>query len=378
VTNRRRSAAVPLAAVALGLVVYASLYPLAGWDHPAGWGAWREIALPWSARWTTADAWLNVLGYVPLGLLLHLALARGAGWRPAPAAAGALLAALALSALLETLQNFLPRRVPSSVDLAWNTAGAAIGVLLAGVAQRLGWLDRGALMHDRWFEPGSAGGTTLLLLWPLALLVPTPVALGVGPSFDRLHAALLDLLGGPPPDPTLPALSGSSIERWLGVQGFPGGLAPATEAATVALGLLAPCLLAYTVARRGGRRLVLALGAGAIAVGSLALSTALNFGPEHALAWRTPPSAIGISAGVMVALALAWLPARAAAALGLVVLTALMLLVALSPADPYFALSLQAWEQGRFVRFHGAAQWVGWLWPLAVLGYLVLRLSRAP
>ena len=25
--------------------------------------------------------------------------------------------------------------------------------------------------------------------------------------------------------------------------------------------------------------------------------------------------------------------------------------------------SLQAWEQGRFIRFHGLAQWVGWLWP---------------
>jgi hypothetical protein len=35
-----------------------------------------------------------------------------------------------------------------------------------------------------------------------------------------------------------------------------------------------------------------------------------------------------------------------------------------APASAYFADTLQAWEQGRFIRFHGLAQWLGWLWPL--------------
>jgi hypothetical protein len=26
---------------------------------------------------------------------------------------------------------------------------------------------------------------------------------------------------------------------------------------------------------------------------------------------------------------------------------------------------LQAWEQGRFIRFNGLAQWLGWIWPYA-------------
>ena len=51
------------------------------------------------------------------------------------------------------------------------------------------------------------------------------------------------------------------------------------------------------------------------------------------------------------------------------------MLVARAPADPYFAQSLQAWEQGRFIRFHGAAQWVGWIWPYAALVYLLARLA---
>ena len=49
--------------------------------------------------------------------------------------------------------------------------------------------------------------------------------------------------------------------------------------------------------------------------------------------------------------------------------------VAQAPADPYFAQSLQAWEQGRFIRFYGVARWVGWLWPYAAIVYLLARLG---
>ena len=37
---------------------------------------------------------------------------------------------------------------------------------------------------------------------------------------------------------------------------------------------------------------------------------------------------------------------------------------------------LQAWEQGRFIRFYGLGQWLGWLWPYAALMYVVLHVSR--
>ena len=46
-----------------------------------------------------------------------------------------------------------------------------------------------------------------------------------------------------------------------------------------------------------------------------------------------------------------------------------------APGNAYFSLTLQAWEQGRFIRFNGLAQWLGWSWPYAVLAYVVLRLS---
>jgi hypothetical protein len=129
------------------------------------------------------------------------------------------------------------------------------------------------------------------------------------------------------------------------------------------------------VVQPGLRRLVLALGALALGWTAMTLSTWLNFGPEHALAWLTPLTIPALLAATVLAGLLAPLGRRACVGLALVALASGASLVAQAPTDAYFAQSLQAWEQGRFVHFHGLAQWVGWLWPYAALGWLLLRLS---
>jgi hypothetical protein len=48
-----------------------------------------------------------------------------------------------------------------------------------------------------------------------------------------------------------------------------------------------------------------------------------------------------------------------------------------SPESAYFAQTLQTWEQGRFIRFNGLVQWLGWLWPYTVLLYAISRLTGA-
>ena len=107
------------------------------------------------------------------------------------------------------------------------------------------------------------------------------------------------------------------------------------------------------------------------------LSAALNFGPVHALAWLSPGVPPGLVAGALLAWACVPARPRTVAALGLVALTVEVAMVAQAPSDPYYADSLQAWEQGRFIYFHGLAQWVGWLWPFAAGATLFRRLARA-
>ena len=106
------------------LVAYASLHPLTGWQDN-GVPVFDYLGAAWPRYYTGFDLAANILAYLPLGFLLVPALQMRLG-----IAAAALLAALAgggLSFALESLQNFLPSRVPSNIDLACNAIGAMIG-----------------------------------------------------------------------------------------------------------------------------------------------------------------------------------------------------------------------------------------------------------
>lgn len=134
-TTRQPSSAAPLALVYAALVLYASLYPFTGWRWPPGPSLGSLLALPWPPWRDPFDIWANVLGYAPLGALLFVAQVRFGlpAWR---AALFAVLAAAALSYATELTQQFIPRRVPSLVDWALNSAGAAAGVALAALLDR--------------------------------------------------------------------------------------------------------------------------------------------------------------------------------------------------------------------------------------------------
>lgn len=367
--TRYRSSAALLATIYAALIVYASLYPFSGWHWP-GLSIWAFLTRPWWQWWTLFDVLANLVGYVPLGALVFGAVVRS-GRGPGLAMVASVAGGLALSFALETLQNFLPARVPSNIDLGLNVAGAALGGLLALGARLLGAVDRWQAVRDRWFIGRSAGGLVLLVLWPLGLLFPGPVPFGSGPVWPRLRDTLTGWLQG--------SVLARWVEPWMPAGGTALPVSAGTEFAAIALGLLAPCLVAFSISWPGWRRVVLALGAAITGLVATTMSTVLNFGPQHALAWRTPPVEAALAAGLLFAAALAWVPRRAAAGLGLIVLAALVAVLAQSPADAYFAESLQSWEQGRFIRFHGAAQWVGWLWPYAAMGYLLGRVAaRGP
>lgn len=69
----------------------------------------------------------NILLFVPFGLFLALLAVRW--WL-------ALVLALTLSVAAETVQAWLPHRVPDLTDIVGNVFGALIGVLLAAVIMR--------------------------------------------------------------------------------------------------------------------------------------------------------------------------------------------------------------------------------------------------
>lgn len=341
----------PLARLVLAvytlLVVYASLYPLSGWrDHSLS--PLEFLIQPWPRHVLAFDVAADLAGYAVFGvfavLAWHLRLPRGR------AVLAATAAGLALSILLESVQTYLPSRVPSNVDVLCNTAGVLAGALaglaLAPLTPALGgW-------RARLFLPGALAdvGLALLGLWLLMQLNPAMLLFGSGDLRDLLAGA-----AGPARAP----------EFFVAI-----------EAVTAAANLAAVALFASAVVTPAApvRGLILLLVLAALAVKTLAFIIILR--AQNSFAWLTPGALQGLAAGLAVALLAVSLPRVARLAAAAVLFMAATVLVNFAPPNPYLAEILKLWYQGHFLNFNGLTRLVSMLWPFAAIGYLIVLAAR--
>ncbi|NJS36495.1 MAG: VanZ family protein [Brachymonas sp.] len=361
-SRAHRSSASLLSAVFALLIVYASLYPFEGWRNQ-GIAPWAFLQAPWPRYWSRFDVVANGLGYIPLGFLLTLALLR-TRLLPQPVLITT-FAASALSLAMEMLQTYLPLRVPQLADWLLNTGGAFVGALLAQALERMGVIDTWSRFRARWFERDASAALVLLLLWPFALLFPPAAPLALGQVSRHIQQFANEWVEGTPlaiyiDEPAAYVLPLSNLN----------------ELVCASLGFLIPCLLAYSVTLGWPRRLALLLLGLAVALGASSLSAALSFSPEHSLAWLSPPAKAGLLVGAVWAALATVMPRRLCLGLLVMALVWQLSLINAAPETPYYALTLQSWEQGRFIRFHGLAQWLGWLWPYVALLAALAALSR--
>lgn len=360
--SAHRSSATLLALLCVLVVVYASLYPFTQW-RDQGLGPFDFLGAPWPRYWSRFDTAANWLGYIPLGFLVTLAFLRSTVL-PLPALIATVLLGT-LSLCMEALQTYLPQRVPALSDWILNCIGALTGACLAQALEKLGAIAQWSRFRTRWFVRDARPHLVLLAIWPVALLFPPAVALSLGQVFERVEAALAQ------------ALEDTPFLDWLPLRTVE--LQPITalgEVLCVALGLVIPCLLGYAAIKDTGKRAVLWLLVCTMAVLASSLSAALSYGPDNAWEWLSPPVGWGLVLGGVMAAASVLLRPRAALALLLLALVWQLSLINTVPSTPYFAQTLQSWEQGRFIRFHGVAQWLGWAWPYAALWVAVARLSQ--
>lgn len=334
--------ALPLALVYCGLVAYASLYPFVDWQFKSVM-PWAFFNSPLPKYWSGFDVTINVLGYIPLGFLIAVAW-RGAG-RPYPVWLAALAACL-LSFVMEGLQTYLPLRVSSNADWALNTVGALAGGALAWVADSVGLLQSWSRFRQRRFSMDAGVTLGLLVLWPLALLYPTPVPLGLGYSL------------GP----------------WLEIDSQT--LSPPLISAVLAFGFLVPLLMSYAVTSGILNRVAMLVLLAFAALGVTSLSNGLSFGPEHAIVWLHEKSLRGLYVGAALGVMSLPLKPRQCWVFAFFCLVPQLLLVNIMADDPYFAQTLAIWDQGRFIRFYGATQWLGLLWPYAAILLVAGRISK--
>ncbi len=355
----------PLAGIYVALIVYASLYPFQNWRNQE-LNPLEFLFAGWPHYWSGFDVAFNIVGYAPLGFFLTLGFLRTGGNKAA--LLSGIFIASALSLVMESLQSYLPARVPSLSDWVFNFVGAMLGSFSSYVLERLGFLDRWSLFRRHWFVASSRGvsaGLVLIALWPFCLLFPSAVPLGLGQIHARIQSVLHEWLANTP------------FLNWLPnfeVQAQP--LAPGVELVCVALGLLAPFLLGAAVIQKWWQRIVFLAIVIFSAFFVTGLSTALSFGPSHAWSWMSSWVGSGLVLGLLLCLLTLKLDGGSCDVFLIIVITLQLFLINQTGADAYLEQNLQIWEQGRFIRFHGLAQWLGWVWPFAVLILIFYKLLQ--
>lgn len=314
-------------------IVYATLYPWSGWRAPLGGSPFRYLSEPWPRFWTRFDVVSNFVAYVPLGALVAIRI------RSSRRGIVILLTALAcggaLSLALESLQSFLPTRVPSILDLTVNAAGAAAGALAAVLflprpeaAKQIQW-HRPAALH-----PESSIVIALTLLWLLAQLTPHRMLFETGSWLSPVMSFLQRRAGAAGGFDTTGDIAGA-LATLLSTMQVSTVYATVIEAAVVsasvtALGLMLTDALASTPARLVVISMVLTVG-----VLLRGLISGLATGGVEFGFWLSRGAQIGLLAGPLLLIVLSGSRRRIRLIWTLALLLLGLLLANLMPDNPY-------------------------------------------
>lgn len=333
-----------LAAAYVLLIVYASLSPFTGWRNQ-GLEVSAVLAAPLSQTYSQFDAIVNVLAYVPLGLLLSLSFrARcNARW----SALLAMLGGTTLSAVMEYAQMYLPSRTSSNLDLLTNTGGTLLGVLLAIKIAPSGWLGLLARWRHTLARRGGSVdfGLALIALWMFAQINPLLPMLGnifISEAARHPFPAM-------PPEPF----------SWL-------------ESIAVALNLLMMgCLLITLLEQRRHAVIGLILALCAVALLKF-LAAALLLKSWALLLWLNGEAMLGIFAGLLLLIATARLPDSWISPCAALSAMAYLGLVEgmLDSGSPFVTIRLYHWHEGHLLTYNGLSHVILLLYPALVLVYL--------
>jgi VanZ family protein len=326
-------------------IVYASLSPFSGWREQ-GLDFIEVLGEPLRYTYTAFDATVNLLSYLPFGLLAGLALRARCG-ALASVILGLCLGAI-LSAGMEYLQMYLPARISSNMDLLANSAGALLGVLLAmsmaswtGLSVRLTHWRSGLFHQGKEMDFGLA----LLALWIFGQ---------INPSLPMLGNVFISEVARQP----FATLTPVPFDWW--------------ESGAVTLNLLMLGTLLLTLLR-APRNAVVALPV-ILSVVALVkfLMAAVLLKSWALLLWINSEAVLGMLLGMVLLFAMLSLPRSVAIIFGAAVALAYFAVVNFVFGDntPAAAMSVYHWHYGHLLNYNGLAQTISLVFPLLLLFHL--------
>lgn len=346
------------------LIIYASLYPFTGWRdmgvHPF---SYLTDKLPYYR--TYFDIWTNIVGYMPLGMLMIFALYPNL--KSYKAFFVTCVFGILLSASMEAIQTYIPTRVPSILDLTTNSCGTVLGALI-GLWSRTYFLKEGFFIHlrQKWFISSASRGLVVIGLWPLALIYPQNHVFGLGHFFPLISDWFSSSFDTP--------LDLTTV--WINTfQLRPEAYWLADIIITVS-GFTSAILMLLIVLKRQAPRIRIIICFIIVMIAVKTLSCALLFEPQNDLIWVTSGTIAGGILSVPVLIGLSFAPHAIKKKMAIVSLLLGLVVINFVPDNPYFIETLQTWTQGNFLNFNGAAQFLAILLPFLALWYLFHPVHR--
>ncbi|MFC4160007.1 VanZ family protein [Chitinimonas lacunae] len=331
------------------VILVVSWYPFSGWRY-TGEPVFAFYGYPLPYYYTPLDNAVNLLAYLPLGYAW--ALTWKCRWY-APLLS--LTCGALLSGGIEFVQQFLPDRVASNLDILYNGLGALLGALAAGLFSKLLIVRRWHVLRQRWFRPGGLVdyGLVLVALWLLTQMNPAVPLFGI----------VVEPTGLPQPFVS-PIHDARLFLRLL-------------EASGVMLSVSAVALFAVTLLaqRRHSPGLVVGLVLAALSIKVTTAGVMLK--PTEFLAWFNLNVLAGGLAAVAALTLLMRLQRRWQALLAMLCLLAAQVVEALWPLQGSFygMADLFKWRYGHLRDFNGLSQTVSEVWPWLAMAYLGLSFA---
>lgn len=326
-------------------IVYASLSPFSGW-RDQGLNFLEVLRAPVLLTYTAFDALINLLAYLPLGLLAGLILRRR--YSAFASMMLVLCVGFLLSASMEYLQMYLPSRTSSNLDMLTNSAGALIGAFLAVSITSWTWLfSRLVRWRSHWFRHVREVdfGLALLALWVFGQINPSLPMLGNVFISEAARQPFMAL----PPVP---------FNGW--------------ESGAVTLNLLMLGMLVLTLLRVP-RHLVTALAV-ILSVVALAkfITAALLLKSWALLLWINSEAITGMLLGILLLFASMWLPRKSVTGFGTAAALGYLAIVnfIFDGNSPSAAMSIYHWHYGHLLNYNGLAQTITLIFPVLLIFHL--------
>jgi VanZ family protein len=326
------------------LIVYASLSPFTGWREQ-GLEFSAVLTAPLWQTYTPFDAIVNLLAYIPLGLLF--ALATYSRFSAGGSVLLSTLAGILLSGTMEYIQMYLPVRTSSNLDLLTNSCGTLMGALLGMRIAPSGWFS--LLAHWRQILIRSGDnvdfGLALVFLWMFAQINPSLPMLG--------NIFITEAARHPFPD--MPA----EPFGWL-------------ASMAVALNLLTlGCLLLTLLYQRRHAIIGLILVLFIVALGKF-LAAALLLKSWALFLGLNSEAMLGVFTGLLLLVAATRLPSRLLSWCASFSVIAYLGLVhgTLKSGTPSGTMQLYHWREGHLLTYNVLSQYILALFPMLMLVYL--------